>query len=299
MSKEIVLFLWGTSVSFAALWGFGVLRRALPFARSHAGDLAMTDSSFLRLFLGLAIALSPALRIFARRDPNLMRKLGLFGWPVHLDESVFFSARVLTSILVATIVGLISLAALGAGSTPICLLVSVSAGLMIGMVIPVLIIRRRYLSQLDALTQRFPNLLEAIALCLESGQSLALAFERCTAKLSLGRYNHWERMVREISVNYRRGLDRDAALTKFHESAPVNVVYQFCSLCRMSERTGASIAPILRQAAEQARSERHLAMERRALEAPVKLLAPLVCCIFPCTFIVLLAPIIVRLKGTL
>ena len=51
-----------------------------------------------------------------------------------------------------------------------------------------------------------------------------------------------------------------------------------------AEKVGASLGPVLRDQATQRRTERFLAAEKKAFEAPVKMIAPLVIFIFPCTF---------------
>jgi tight adherence protein C len=58
---------------------------------------------------------------------------------------------------------------------------------------------------------------------------------------------------------------------------------------------GSSIGPILRAQSEQRRTERFQRAEKLALEAPVKMLGPLIICIFPCTFIVIGFPIAMQL----
>ena len=62
-----------------------------------------------------------------------------------------------------------------------------------------------------------------------------------------------------------------------------------------AEKQGASLGPILRAQAEQRRMERFVRAEQQALKAPVKMLFPLVACIFPCTFVIVFFPIAVRL----
>ncbi len=62
-----------------------------------------------------------------------------------------------------------------------------------------------------------------------------------------------------------------------------------------AEATGVSLAPVMRAQALRGTRDRFARAEKRAMEAPVKMLAPLVLCIFPCTFIVIGFPIAVRL----
>ncbi len=63
----------------------------------------------------------------------------------------------------------------------------------------------------------------------------------------------------------------------------------------LSQALGISLGPVLREQGRLCRSERAWRAERLALQAPVKMLLPLIGCIFPCTFIVLAFPIAVRL----
>lgn len=60
-----------------------------------------------------------------------------------------------------------------------------------------------------------------------------------------------------------------------------------------------SLGGVLRAQASQRTAERFAEAEKLALQAPVKLLGPLILCIFPCTFIVLSVPVVVRLMEVL
>ena len=62
-----------------------------------------------------------------------------------------------------------------------------------------------------------------------------------------------------------------------------------------AETSGGSLSGVLRAQSEQRLNERFARAEKLALEAPVKLLAPLILCIFPCTFLVLAFPVVIRL----
>ena len=73
--------------------------------------------------------------------------------------------------------------------------------------------------------------------------------------------------------------------------APIS---SFVSALIQGEKTGSSLGPILRAQGEQRRQERFLRAEKLAMEAPVKMLGPLILCIFPCTFIVIGFPIAMK-----
>jgi tight adherence protein C len=62
-----------------------------------------------------------------------------------------------------------------------------------------------------------------------------------------------------------------------------------------AERQGSSLGPILRAQAEQRRTERFLRAEELAMKAPVKMLFPLMTCVFPCTSLIVFFPVVTRL----
>jgi tight adherence protein C len=61
---------------------------------------------------------------------------------------------------------------------------------------------------------------------------------------------------------------------------------------------GSSLGPILRTQSDQRRTERFQRAEKLAMEAPVKMLAPLIMFIFPCTFVILGFPIVLKFLGS-
>lgn len=74
-------------------------------------------------------------------------------------------------------------------------------------------------------------------------------------------------------------------------------VTSFTSIIIQAEATGMSLGPVLRAQAEQRRNERFTEAEKMAMEAPVKLLIPLLGCIFPCVFLILGFPILMKIMG--
>ena len=136
-----------------------------------------------------------------------------------------------------------------------------------------------------------PSLLDGMVIALEAGQSLSRSME-----VSLGRGfrkgdEEWVAAMRQALEDMRRGLGVEPAFSRLRRVLPIPVVYRFAATCVLGETQGQSIAGVLKRQAEQCRREAQMAIEKRALQAPVKLMAPLMICIFPCTFLVLLAPL--------
>ena len=84
------------------------------------------------------------------------------------------------------------------------------------------------------------------------------------------------------------------ALRRMDERVRIPQVTSFISAVIQAERMGASLGSTFRSQADQRRSERFQQAEKLAMEAPVKLIFPLVAFIFPVTFLVLMFPIAVK-----
>ncbi|WP_312539301.1 type II secretion system F family protein, partial [Achromobacter mucicolens] len=89
----------------------------------------------------------------------------------------------------------------------------------------------------------------------------------------------------------RAGLSRTAAIKTLAERSNSPLTRNWAAALAQAEALGASLGPVLRAQAAQCRSDRHTRAEQLAMQAPVKMLLPLIGCIFPCTFIVLAFPI--------
>ena len=95
----------------------------------------------------------------------------------------------------------------------------------------------------------------------------------------------------------RAGLSRQEALKEMANRAGLEEISHLISSIAQSQKLGVSLGPILRAQSEQRRNERFMKAEKLALEAPVKMLFPLVTCIFPCTFIIIAFPIALKLMN--
>ena len=102
------------------------------------------------------------------------------------------------------------------------------------------------------------------------------------------------RMTKEIQV----GLSRREALRHMSERVNQPDLRSVANALIQADELGVSIGPILRIQSEQLRSRRFDRAEKMAHEAPTKMLGPLMLCIFPAVFIILLGPVIAQaVKG--
>ena len=147
--------------------------------------------------------------------------------------------------------------------------------------------------QLDMLRD-FPFLLDMTTLCVEAGLNLQGALSQAAAHGPEGGLKY--ELSRALS-DMRAGVPRMAALRSFAGRTGLPEVGQWVMAMEQADQLGMSLGPILRAQSEQRRNERFLRAEKLALEAPVKMLFPMVTCIFPCTFLVIAFPIVVKLMA--
>jgi len=141
------------------------------------------------------------------------------------------------------------------------------------------------------LQKSLPFVLDLITLCVEAGLNLQGAFNQAVEK---GPHGLLRDEIQRVLRDVRNGKARAEALRDMSERLQEGSVTSFVTAMVQAERVGMSLGPALRAQADQRRTERFLRAEKLAMEAPVKLLFPLIAFIFPCTFIVLFFPIAVQ-----
>jgi tight adherence protein C len=147
--------------------------------------------------------------------------------------------------------------------------------------------KKRNLKILKAL----PFFIDLLTLSVEAGLNLSGGLVQASTKSPAGPLNvEVNRVLREV----RAGKSRIDALRAFAERLDFGPITSFVSAIIQGETTGSSLGPILRAQADQRRSERFLRAEKLAMEAPIKMLGPLIIFIFPCTFIIIGFPIVMK-----
>ena len=152
-------------------------------------------------------------------------------------------------------------------------------------------VKRRHASILKAL----PFVLDLLTLSVEAGMDFISALQRNCRSRRLDPLNEeLLRMTKEIQV----GSSRREALANMADRVGQGDLKSLALALIQADELGVSIGTMLRIQSEQLRSQRFDRAEKLAAEAPVKMLGPLMLCIFPAVFIVLLGPIISQaMKG--
>ncbi len=161
-----------------------------------------------------------------------------------------------------------------------------------GFLLPLLWLRERGARRRQRILRELPFLLDMTTLCVEAGQNLQGALY-CTATLCSPGILRDE--LSYCLSEIRTGKPRIDALKGMAARTGTAEVSLWVASIAQAESMGMSLGPLLRSQSDQRRQERFNRAEKLALEAPVKMLLPLIFCIFPCTFIVLAFPIAIKI----
>lgn len=149
-------------------------------------------------------------------------------------------------------------------------------------------VRRRTVTQI---TKQLPVFLDFLTLGVEAGLNINGAMTQAVEKGPDGMLRReFEHLLRDLKA----GLSRAEALRRMDDRLRMKEITNFAGAMIQAERMGSGLAATLRFQSEQRRTERFQRAEKQAMEAPVKLIFPLVVFIFPVTFIVLGFPIAMK-----
>ncbi len=208
------------------------------------------------------------------------------GQDYTLTPRQFFAGKLLAAGLVALVLTLF-VKMIGQGALTYAI-----AGAFFGFHWPELWLREMTKKRNLRILKGLPFLLDIVTMAVEAGLNLSSALQQAVEKIPPGPLvTEINRLLREV----RAGKPRTDALRDWSARLDFGPIGSLVSALVQGEMMGSSLGPILRAQSEQRRTERFQRAEKLALEAPVKMLGPLILCIFPCTFIVLGFPIVVQL----
>jgi tight adherence protein C len=146
----------------------------------------------------------------------------------------------------------------------------------------------------NAIVRAMPTYLDFITMCVEAGLNFQGALQQALEKAPPSPLkNEFAIILRDL----RAGLSRADALRRMADRLDIQEITSFVGSVVQAERMGSSLATVMRVQAEQRRNERFQRAEKIAMEAPIKLVGPLIMFIFPVTFIVLGFPIAMKFLG--
>ncbi len=162
-------------------------------------------------------------------------------------------------------------------------------GLAVGFLAPEFWLGRKIRArQMDMILQ-LPDALDLLTISVEAGLGFDAALAKVVEKMEGPLITEFRQALAEI----RMGRARRDALRDVATRADVQPVTNFIGAIVQAEQLGVPIAKVLQIQSQQLRVDRRQRAEEQAAKAPVKMLFPMVGCIFPTIFIVILGPAIV------
>lgn len=144
------------------------------------------------------------------------------------------------------------------------------------------------------ISRALPFVLDILTLSVEAGMDFMSALQRSSERRRLDALG--EELIR-TSCEIRVGVPRRAALRNMASRVGLPELKSLVHALVQADELGVSIGSILRIQSEQLRGRRFDRAEKLANEAPVKMLLPLLLCIFPAVFLILLGPILMQASG--
>jgi tight adherence protein C len=264
---------------------------------NHASD-SVDKSFFKRNLLDIANSLGRILKPKSEFTlSNIRKTLTRAGYRKNNAVIIFYGIKTMCAIVMPIFIFLLKLLVVKAISPANLITYSVAAALL-GFYIPnfwlSLVIRDRKRQIIEG----FPDALDLMIICVESGMGLDAAVFRAGREMEL-RNKVLSEEFKLLNLELRAGKLRHEALRSFADRIDEESVRSLVSLLIQADRFGTSIAQSLRVHSEVMRVRRFQRAEEIASKLPVKLVFPLILFIFPSLFVVLLGPAMITMYRSL
>jgi len=169
---------------------------------------------------------------------------------------------------------------------PIALALLAAIGAAVGLYGPVFWLRMKLNSRRSEIQSALPDVLDVLVVCVEAGLTFEAAMEKVVEKFDNALADEFSRVMQEV----RLGRSRLEALNDMGERNGVDELNNFVQAIIQSEQLGSGIGRILKIQAEEIRAKRLITAQERGARASLKMLIPMLACIFPTLWVILLGP---------
>jgi tight adherence protein C len=170
----------------------------------------------------------------------------------------------------------------------------VGAAGILGYVLPSIYLDRRIASRREQHRSGFPDFMDLLVVCADAGLSMEAALDRVGRELA-DSYPSLCANIHIANLEIRAGRTMTEALEHLADRLGLDEARSFATLIQQSDELGSSITEALRVYSDDMRHKRLSRAEEKAYSLPAKLSLPMMVCIFPVLFVVILLPVAVRL----
>ena len=219
------------------------------------------------------------------------------GWRTPVAPTLFFASKTALALAGPATVGVLvaaSVIMLAGSKLLLLLLLTATVGYYLPNVALNRIVRRRKREIFETL----PDALDLLTVCVEAGLSLERAFVKVAGEIHIKSVTLAQEL-QLVLMEMRAGFSKEKALRNFALRSGVDDIDTLVAMLIQSERFGTSVGDSLRVYSENLRTKRRMLAEECAAKIGLKLLFPLIFCIFPTLLMVLLGPAVMQLTRTL
>jgi tight adherence protein C len=268
-------------------------KRALRLLESQVGssekvnlrEEALSKSFGQRVLLPIVSAAGRVARRITPLDARdrVAKKLQLAGGPVGWDAERVLAFKVIGAVggvfggfVLSTVVQ----------PAPFISIVAIALLAFVGFMVPDSVLNRRVEARQKEVLKTLSDTLDLLTISVEAGLSLNAAIAQVVQNVPGVLSAEFARMLQEIQL----GVPRSEAFRHLADRTDVDELNGFALAMIQADVFGVSIASVLRTQAQQLRIKRRQAAEAKAQQTPVKIVFPLVLCILPALFIVIVGP---------
>ena len=220
-------------------------------------------------------------------------KLAEAGYPYGLRTIDFMGLKVVAAITISGLAFLLFGVALGSAIASSGIFAVI--GLAAGFFVPDYWLITRIKARQKAILLAIPDVLDLLTISVKAGLGFDAALGKVIEKTEGPLTDEFRRALAEVRI----GKPRRDALKEMVARTNVPALTNFIGAIVQAEQLGVAIANVLEVQSEQLRIERRQRAEEMAAKAPIKMLFPLVGCIFPSMFIVILGPALILILNNL
>lgn len=276
-------------------WSMGGMRRG----KSAAAVMTVDEREAILRESTVDRVVIPMAKAMGRR----VRRITPVGWVESLDRRIRLAGspngwtveRALALKLAAGVAcGLGVLVLSGSAVTPKLLGATALFG-VIGYILPDAILHGRGRERQQQILKELPDTLDQLTISVEAG----LAFDAAVSRVASTGTGPLAEELRRVLAEIKVGVPRSEALRHLIDRTDVYELRHFVLALTQAEQYGLPVARVLRIQSGELRVKRRQRAEEDAMKIPVKIVFPLVFCIFPALFVVLLGPAMIRVARVL
>ena len=218
------------------------------------------------------------------------------GWRNPAAPALYFASKTVLALALPALAG-IALALVPRAPTGSRMLLVLLLAASCGYYLPNFALTRIVQRRKREIFESIPDALDLLTVCVEAGLSLERALVKVAAEIHIKSVTLAQEL-QLVLMEMRAGFTKEKSLRNFALRVGLDDVDSLVAMLIQSERFGTSIGDALRVYSETLRNKRRMVAEEAAAKIGLKLLFPLIFCIFPTLLMVLLGPAVMQLTRT-